>query len=202
MHRTTRYLTLIFLLLAGVAGATNTYVLAGEACTQANFRAQCPLAIDPNFAQFAVIGPVPHDPNTWEIPVGTFNRTLEICQDQGHPVDVAILDTNCDGSGMIQDPNSGAWKLTAEVLPGLRWWLIRATSIPLYGAPAYRDVLLVATVPYPPNTPPTIALHHEIQRLLLKKFVMACKREGWDGDARTSEAARSWLAARYAEWQS
>ena len=172
---------IIVLTTVSMAGGTTLVVLPGEACVQEDFRAYVPFALDPNLAALgAVLGPVPHDPNVWTIPFGQFNRRLQPCDPDGDPTEVTLVATNGDGSVIVHDPNADTWTLTAEVLPGLRWWHVRVTDRGDTIEPMSRDVVIVCLVERRANHPPVLAraIQRKLQRLQQKKLVAWGKREG------------------------
>lgn len=194
MHNAARLTALVFLLWIAPAGATNYRLYEGAdwPCVQDDYRQRCPLdlsGLDPNYAGLPILGPVPRDTNVWEIPFGEFHRQMLPCDPNGDPTVVTLVATNCEGSKLEYDDNTG-WLLSADCLPGLRWWLFHVQDLPgPYRLEMGRDVLMVAWVAYAHNDPPALA------HLLQRRFMAFCKVGGLDGRERMEPAAQLWLTA-------
>lgn len=171
-----------------VAGSTE---FSFGPCVQGDFSASCPLEVDPNLLGVPILGPVVNDPNTWTIAsMGEWNRVIETCDPDGQLVFVELLDSNCDDSNIVYNDQLAAWRLQVNCFPGVRWWLIRVTDVPDYGAPKAQEALIVVEVPVPENHSPAVA------KALQKDFMRWCKRQDVDWTDRVGPAALDYITAR------
>jgi len=129
-------------------------VVGGADCVQPDYSAVCPLAIDPNMIQGAILCPFPGDPNTWTMVAGKYNRTAayEDCEGD-YPVEITPLDPNVT---VTQDREAKTWTVATDLPPGMHYLTFTAVDTPRYGTPAERRVTVVVEATEPPNEPPVL----------------------------------------------
>lgn len=154
MNRIMRCILPTLLLLAGVCPGTTFVLLAEERpCVQPDYRAVCPISIDPNVVADAVLGPVPHDPNTWTI-TGQLYRRLETCDPDGDQVLVEIQSSK-DGLARIVTTQTGQF-LQAAPGRGIYWVFIRITDVPPPELTPISKVILILCYVDGPNRGPVL----------------------------------------------
>lgn len=117
-------LLLVVLVVGAVAidGATaRTLYVVDSNCVQGDYRAVSPIVIDdPNAGLGSVLGPSPGDPNSWDVPTGSFKRDYgSVC----HPDhSVAVVRIECrGGSGPVDidfAPGATTWSFSTVVPQG------------------------------------------------------------------------------------
>jgi len=157
MKRVTLALLLGTFLCDLCPGTTAVLVASENACVQDNYQFVTSLDLDPNivFANEpeaatadpnvvvnALLGPIPHDPDTWTVIPGAFDRLMETCDADGDPVGIVIVSSK-DGRAKLVDVG-GATHLQATVAPGDYWVFVRITDVPPAPLKAKSQLLLIA----------------------------------------------------------
>jgi hypothetical protein len=157
------FITVVFLLELLVLPVSVSPVFAGadaNDCVQQDYRQVCPIQVDPNLL---AIGPLiapagfdPNDPNnveSWTIEWGKTNRLLLPCDPDGDPTVVELVATNSTQANVVTNSDDDV-VLVAFCAPGLAWWHLRVTDIPIGSTPRSTDVVMVADVRPRPNNQP------------------------------------------------
>lgn len=138
-------------------GTTMKVIATENACIQDNYQFVTPLEIDPNviFANMpeaatadpnavvnALLGPIPHDPNTWIMPTGLFDRVMKTCDPENDPVGIVIVSSK-DNKAKLVDVG-GVTHLQATVAPGDYWVFVRITDVPPTPLKPKSQLILIA----------------------------------------------------------
>jgi hypothetical protein len=128
--------------------------LGGDSCVQPDYASVCPLDIDPNMVEGALLCPFPADPNLWTCEAGKYNRTAayEDCEGD-YPVEITAVDPNVT---VTQDTQAKTWTIAADLPPGLHYLIVRAVDTPRWAQPAERLVTVVVEATEPDNEPPVL----------------------------------------------
>jgi len=127
----------LLLVFVGVCFGRPLVVMAADpnACgPQQDYRLAVPGALpvdpnaDPNLAEGVVLGPVPGDPNAWDLAAGQWKRPwARICDPEGDTYRVEFLGGTSAAEVQV-DPANGLWTFAAEAVVGLNAWCFRASD--------------------------------------------------------------------------
>lgn len=126
---------LLLLAFVGLAMGRPLVLLAADpnACgPQQDYRRSMPmvdrLPADPNLATGAVLGPVPGDPNTWDIAAGPYKRDYaRACDPEGDEFSIRYLGGTSPAEPQL-DRDTGRWTFAAIAVVGLNAWQFEASD--------------------------------------------------------------------------
>jgi len=122
-------LSLVF--VSAAQGATFGAYADPNACVQQDWSRIVPFALpeaEPNMPYGSILGPVPGDPNVWEVPAGPWKRDwARACDPEGDPVSVQFLGGSGPAAPQV-DAQAQRWTFAAEVLDGINLWRFEASD--------------------------------------------------------------------------
>jgi hypothetical protein len=121
---------LLSLMLGGLAqGRTLVLVADPNACVQQDWSRMVPFTLpeaDPNRPYGAILGPMPGDPNAWEVPTGPFKRECaRACDPEADEFTVRYLGGTSTAEVQL-DRSAGRWSFAAEVVEHQNVWQFEA----------------------------------------------------------------------------
>jgi hypothetical protein len=120
-------LSLVFVGLA--QGTTFGVYMDPNACVQQDWSRIVPFTLpeaEPNRPYGAILGPVPGDPNVWEVPAGPFKREWALaCDPEGDEFTVRYVGGTSVAEVQL-DRSAGRWSFAAVVLEKQNLWRFEA----------------------------------------------------------------------------
>lgn len=124
----------VVLVVVGMSSAKATVfsaVAEPNACVQADWSRLVPATFglpdaDPNVPYGSILGPVPGEGTSWEIPAGPWKRDWARCCDpEGDGVTVACVG-GTSAAEVVVDAERELWTFSAVVIEGLNLWRFEA----------------------------------------------------------------------------
>ena len=133
VHAMKRLLSLFVLLVVGGSVKATVFSAVAEpnACVQGDWSRMVPATFgvpepDPNSPYGSILGPVPGEGVSWELPVGPWKRNWGRCCDpEGDGVTVACVG-GTSAAEVVLDAERELWAFAAEVVEGLNLWRFEA----------------------------------------------------------------------------